>query len=425
MYNNYIMAIFFINKINIMQSLDNILKSIPWVDISKLYEKFGDNTAKDTIYALDGVNVNVGDAYSAIAGNICRATYNNSSFVKVQDLTNWNFRGPRAMSLEWLPEWYTLTTVNDWIWTKVWLTASAKTFELSAYDVIAMLSSDITRYGWMPLVFTNVLDVQSLWSDIYSDTFKSAVLLQKWLYKVAKLLWLVVFNGETAELSNFVWSENDNAILKYNWSGTMQWVYHPEKMILWDKIQDWDIVISLKENGFRSNWISSVRKALKQRFGEQWFDKPEAQRYIRLAAEPSVLYDKFLNYLNGWTTQDFEKIVDVHGIVHLSGWAFKWKFFDDLLSSRNLSADLTNLCELPEIMRLCAEWRGMNDEDIYETWNGWQGMIIIVSPNEVEKTLEFSKAYWIDAQVSWTIFSSNNPSISIKSAYSWKKIIYS
>lgn len=408
-----------------MTSLEQIIGNIPWVDLNNLTEKYWIRSAQQTVYALDGVNVNLWDAYSSIAWSVCKATFKNSPHVDVLDLTEGNFRWPRWFSLKNLPEWYSMTTVNDWIWTKVWFTCITKSFELSAYDIIAMLSSDITRYGGKPLIFTNVLDVNTLWVNINDDVFKHATLLQRWLYEVAKELKLVVFNWETAELWKFVWSENQSLPFKYNWSWSMQGVYHPDKMIVWNKIKQWDIIIALKENWFRSNWLSSVRKAFSIRFWEKWYWNESSKIYIEQVTIPSVLYDKYLNHLNWWDTQNFEKIIDVHGIIHLSWWAFKGKLLDDLLKRKNLSANLDQLWELPEIMRLCAEWRQMNDEEIYETWNWWQWMIMIVDPNDVDKSLEQAKKFWINVKVAGHITQGDwSPQVTIKSALSWKEIIY-
>lgn len=371
------------------------------------------------------MNVDTGDAYSAIAGAVAKTSYNNSPHLIVNDYTRGNFRGPRSMKFQNLPEGSEFTTVNDGIGTKVVLTDAADTFGLSAYDVVAMCSSDITRYGGKPLVFTNVLDVSTLGKNIHDETFKRAVMLQHGLSRAAKDIDMVVFNGETAELGQCVGSENPNAKLKYNRAGTMQGVYHPEKNILGDKMEAGDIIIALKEDGFRSNGISSVRKAFAKKFGPDWYNNPEAQDYIKQAATPSLLYDNMLTHLNGWDTEGFEKVVDVHGIVHLSGGAFKGKFLDDLLSINNLSARLDNLFEMPEIMLNCAEWRELNDTQIYETWNGGQGMIVVVNPKDVAKTLEEAKKFGIEAKISGEIIPTvGEPSVTIKSARSGEEIIY-
>jgi hypothetical protein len=48
----------------------------------------------------------------------------------------------------------------------------------------------------------------------------------------------------------------------------------------------------------------------------------------------------------------------------------KSKLAEDILFPRGLSAELDNLWDPADIMRKCAKWRGMIDEECYETWNG-------------------------------------------------------
>lgn len=359
------------------------------------------------IYSQDGVNVQLGDLYSAIAGWLAKLWWNNSDIVRVLSLSEWSFRWPRAYTFKNVPKGSIQTTVNDGIGTKVWLTDAVWMHWYSARDMIAMLTSDITRYGWLPLIISNVLDVHSLWDTMESKSFLAAVLLQIGLYEIAKEQKLIIINWETAELWAFVWSGNEQATLKYNRAGTAQWLYHKDKMILWDKIQPGDLVVALKENGFRSNGISSVRKAFEKKYWIDRYTSNEANDSVQLAAEPSVLYDRFLNYLNGrnikWDNKQFTKIIDIHGLVHLSGGSFEWKFFSDLLKQHWLSAELTDLFNPPKIMTDCADRRGMNSKDFYSTRNGWQWMLAIIKPSDVAKFEKIAWEFGIEVQVAWKI----------------------
>jgi len=47
------------------------------------------------LYSQDGVNLLEGDKFSRVAADVCRKTYDNSSFVWVHDLSKGHFRGPR------------------------------------------------------------------------------------------------------------------------------------------------------------------------------------------------------------------------------------------------------------------------------------------------------------------------------------------
>src|SRR3990167_5079981 len=324
--------------------------------------------SKKKIYSKDGVDVEEESLFSSFAGSICKASYKNSPFVEVHDLSGGNFRGPRPFSFKNLPKGYFVEASTDGIGTKGILHDAAKTHHLAAYDIVAMTASDITRFGGIPLVFVNVFDISSVGNegDKVSDIYKSAI---SGLGDVAKQARIVLLKGETAQMGDAMGSEIADSKTKLNWSGTMIGAYHKDKMITGEKLAPGQVIIALKENGFRCNGISSVRKALKEKFGKEWWNNPDAQESIKLAAAPSVLYDKYVNTLHGWFDKDFKPEIDIKAVVHLSGGALKEKLAKDILFPKKLSAELSDLWEPPEIMRKCAEWRHIADEEFYEVWN--------------------------------------------------------
>ncbi len=200
--------------------------------------------------------------------------------------------------------------------------------------------------------------------------------------------------------------------------------YHMDKMVTGDTLAPGQKVIALKENGFRCNGISSVRKALSMQYGEQWWNNPDAEADIKAAATPSVLYDTFINTIHGWFAEDWKAEIKLHAIVHLSGGGVKEKFGHDLVMERGFSATLNNLCEPSEIMLKCAIWRGMSDEEFYEAWNGGQGMLLVVDEDEADACVARAADFDIKAQVCGTIEKNDTPSLTLQSKLSDKEIIY-
>lgn len=376
------------------------------------------------LYSKDGVDVHEEALFSSFAGSICKSSYNNSPFVEVHDLSGGNFRGPRPFSLNSLPEGYIIEASTDGIGTKGPLIDAAKFHHLAAYDLVAMTASDITRYGGVPLVLINALDTVNVGEegDEVSETYKSAI---SGLGKVAKEAKIVVLKGETAQMGVCVGSDDVQSKTKLNWTGTIIGAYHKDKMITGDTLAEGQIVIALKENGFRSNGISAVRKALSKKFGPEWYKNPAGSESVRAAAAPSVLYDLFVNTLHGWYDADFEPEIKIHAIVHLSGGAIKEKLAKDMLFPRGLSAKLDDLWEPPAIMKQCAEWRGIIDEEFYEVWNGGQGMLLVVSQNEAEYCIKRAKDFKIEAKIAGKIEKIPTPQVVIKSKLNLgKEIIY-
>ncbi len=382
------------------------------------------NSSHEKAYAEDGVDVEEESLFSSFAGSVCKASYKNSPFVKIHDFSGGNFRGPRPFTFKNLPEGYFIEASTDGIGTKGILIDAAKTHHNAAYDIIAMTASDITRFGGIPLIFVNVFDTTSIGNegDKVNETYKSAIV---GLGKVAKENKLVLLKGETAQMGDAIGSEIKNSKTKLNWSGTMIGAYHKDKMITGEKIKKGQVIIALKENGFRCNGISSVRKALKIKFGKNWWKNPKAKGSIKEAATPSVLYDTYVATLHGWFNKNFKPEIPLHAIIHLSGGAFREKLAKDLLFPRKLSAELFDLWEPPKIMRECAFWRNIADEEFYEAWHGGQGMLLIIDKTDTRYCIKKARDFGIKAKVAGKITKTKNPQVSINSKLTvGKTIIY-
>jgi len=352
-------------------------------------------------YKDDGVDMDLGDRFSKYCAGICQSTYGNSRHVQVYDLSKGNFRGPRGFTLKDLPEGVLMTLTTDGIGTKCTVIVASGDVKTSASNLIAMGAMDITRYGGFPLGLTNILDVASLGADLNSETYRLCVDLMNGLRSLANQYGYVVLHGETAELGVCVGSDDHNALLKYNWGATMFGVYHLGKMIHGDTLRPGQVIIALRD-GFRSNGLSSVRKALALRYGPEWYRNPEALPDIIAAATGSVQYDRFLNAMHGWTklglSQKLTPVIKMHLIVHLSGGAFKSKLGEDMLEPQGLMAEFDDLFDPPKIMSDCATWRGLSGEACYNSWNGGQGALVVVDHCDVGRFLEEAGRAGIEAK---------------------------
>src|SRR3989344_1554188 len=380
--------------------------------------------SKKKIYSKDGVDVEEEALFSSFAGSVCRASYKNSPFLEIKDLSKGQFRGPRPFVFKNLPKGYYIETSSDGIGTKGIVIDLAKTHHLAAYDIIAMTASDITRFGGVPIAFINVLDTTSIGNvgDEVSKVYRSTI---AGLGKVAKKNKIVILKGETAQMGDAIGSEIKNSKTKLNWSGVMIGAYHKNKMITGDKLAPGQVIIALKEEGFRCNGISSVRKALRIKFGKKWWKNLKAKESVKQAATPSVLYDSFINTIHGWFNKDFKPEIPIHSIIHLSGGAFREKLAKDILFPRKLSAELFALWEPPKIMKKCAEWRKIEDEEFYEVWHGGQGMLLIVDEKNALYCIKRAKDFGIKAKIAGKIIKIKNPQVSIISKLTvGKKIIY-
>lgn len=336
-----------------------------------------------SLYAIDGVDVEAGDDFSAFANRVARETWKRSPFVRIHDLSKGHFRGPMMLlPSDKMPKGCGFDFAPDGVGTKVTIISEALSHRQAARDVLAMTAGDITRYGGLPVAFSNVLDVKKL-GDPGTPSRQAFEQLILGLADVALEQGIVLYRGETAELGDCVSSENPDAVTHFNWAGFAIGLHHPDKVITGERLRPGQPIIAIREDGFRSNGMSTVRKALRMKFGAEydgkWWENPKARSSIRAAATPSVLPDRFLAKANGWYDRDFKARIPIVAIANITGGGIPGKFGKDILFPMGLSADLPNLCNPPPVMLDCAEWRGFaNSEEIYDTLGGGQCMLVVL-----------------------------------------------
>jgi len=248
---------------------------------------------------------------------------------------------------------------------------------------VAMYAGDKTRYGGYPALLANDLNIKTFGKDRDSQTFHAVCELMLGLKEVADENNYVMYKGETAEMGAvcLFGQPAGNAYVHLVRDGlrlcsSQECNYGKERE---SRSKD----VALREKGLRANGGSSMRKAFSMCFGDNWYIQEAARPYIELAATPSVLYDKFLVHMNGWSSPDLTPIVKSSLIVHLTGGSFRGKFWEDFLKRHGFSAVLDDLYDPPEIMQLGGEWRGFKSSGFYDTFHGGQGVIVVMDKEDV------------------------------------------
>ena len=377
------------------------------------------------LYAQDGVNVQAGDDFSSFAARECAKT--SSPFIHVRPVGTGHFRGPRTYVYQNLPQGTEFDDAADGIGTKRIITVEADTPEQSAYDMVAMTSTDIVRWGGKTIKLGNVLDVSTLGKPgSPSDKFFRTAMVG--LRKACHSINVLAYRGETAELGTCVGGDNKDAVVQYNWAGFATGIYHPTRMITGATMEPGDVVYAIKEDGFRSNGLSSVRAAFRERFGAgyegNWWRNPDAREAIIAAAAPSILCDNFLTFINGWRIDGLgDRYVELKCLAHLSGGGIPGKFAKDVLFPLGLSAELTNLFEPVPIMSQVSLWRGMSDRQSYKTFNGGQGILAVMAPKEEGSFIGFAGPFNHKVRRCGVITAGRGtPTLLIHSKFSGKKI---
>lgn len=367
-------------------------------------------------YAKDGVDIKAGDELSSYAARQMRKTWELNPHVRVIDHSEGNFRGPRtAEFVRWQGRQMTFPA-SDGIGTKPGIHVAANTPEHAAFDLLAMVTSDIYRYGGLACHAMNTLDIRTSGAP-NSRERKFVERLYDGLLAAATEAGIAIVAGETAEVGTSVSWDDPESTVAFMWSAAATGLVLPERIINGSRLRTAQPIVALREHGFRCNGISSVRKALVAKFGTHWWRSSEAQEHLRDAAKPSILYDKLMRSALGW--ESGIPSLDITGIAHISGGGIRDKFGKDLVLRNGFSATLNNLFAPPPVMALCAQWRGVPVEERYGTWNGGQGMLVVMGDDQAaHQLIERAAVFGIEAQVCGRIGEhEKRPALTIKCAY--------
>ncbi len=343
-------------------------------------------------YKSSGVNIEFGNDASKILYDAARATWDNrkGKLGEVVEIFS-DFSGLRAINVGSLPSDTFMNMNFDGVGTKIEIAERIGTHDTVAYDLDAMVCDDAVRIGAEPVLIGSVLDVKTLGTidNSYIDFVKQLAIGYVGAAKEANV---AVVNGEVAELGARV---SGYGPFNYNWAAGVVWFAKKERMLTGYKVEAGDSLVGLKEDGFRSNGLSMVRKILRSAHGENWHLEPFNGKTLgELVLQPSKIYSgAVVDMFGGFAG---EQKTEIHGIAHITGGGIPEKL-SRMLRPSGRGANLTNLFRPSELMLYCQQKGHVIDEEAYKTWNMGQGMIIATP--DAGNVISVAEEHGIEAQI--------------------------
>ncbi|MDO9578522.1 MAG: phosphoribosylformylglycinamidine cyclo-ligase [Candidatus Cloacimonadales bacterium] len=326
-------------------------------------------------YKKAGVDIKIGDAASKIAYEFAKSTFSSRKGMIGEPLVeDGSFAGLIDMG-----DFY-LVQGDDGVGTKIEIAEKIGKFDTMGYDLLAMVADDAVCLGAETISITNTLDTNKV------DVNVVAALLQG-LATACKEQKVVIPGGEIAEVGKSV---NGNV-----WNATAVGILEKDKVITGKNIKVGDKIIALKEKGFRSNGFSLVRYIIEQKMGKEGYlqQSPFGRSWGEALLEPSQIYSAALLEILGRYGEN--RKIEIMGIAHITGGGIPGNF-NRILKKTGLGAKFDNLIQPSEIVKAIQEMGNVAEEEAYKTWNMGNGMMLVVAPEDVKKTLELLS---LDAQL--------------------------
>lgn len=314
------------------------------------------------VYKQAGVDVEKGyEAVERMKKHVDKTTRSEvigglGAFAGLFDLSAMNYKEP------------VLVSGTDGVGTKLMLAFESEKHDTIGIDLVAMCVNDIAAQGAEPLFFLDYIGcgknepavIEQIVAGVSEGCLQSGAAL---------------IGGETAEMPGMYKVE------EYDLAGFAVGIVEKSKLITGDKIAAGDIIIGLGSSGIHSNGYSLVRHVIKGLDLNETYDGLSTTLGDAVM-EPTRIYAKSIKAVT-------EKVI-IKGITHVTGGGFYENF------PRMLHGDLGVLIDkatwtVPEILQFIQTKGNISEEEMYGVFNMGVGMAVVVSPEDVEQTLNLFK----------------------------------
>ncbi len=281
-----------------------------------------------------------------------------------------------------------LVSGTDGVGTKLKLAFIMDKHDTVGIDCVAMCVNDIICCGAKPLLFLDYIacgkNVPERIADIVSGVCEGCV------QSGAALV-----GGETAEMPGFY------PVDEYDLAGFSVGVVDKDKIIDNKSMREGDVIIALPSSGVHSNGFSLVRKVFDVENND--IKSPVAELGGKSIGEtlltPTKIYVKPVLAL-------LEE-VKVKGISHITGGGFYENIPRSIPDGLCAKIDRNAVKILP-IFGLIAKTGGIDERDMFNTFNMGVGMSIVTAKEDADKALEILKANGEDAYIIGEIIKSED-----------------
>ncbi|HEL2056470.1 TPA: phosphoribosylformylglycinamidine cyclo-ligase [Streptococcus suis] len=259
-----------------------------------------------------------------------------------------------------------LVSGTDGVGTKLMLAIQYDKHDTIGQDCVAMCVNDIIAAGAEPLYFL----------DYIATGKNEPAKLEQVVAGVAEgcvQAGCGLIGGETAEMPG-MYGEDD-----YDLAGFAVGIAEKSQIIDGSKVQEGDILLGLASSGIHSNGYSLVRRVFADVSGDALLPELNGRALKDVLLEPTRIYVQQVLPL--------VKAGLVNGIAHITGGGFIENI--PRMFADNLAAEIEEdkIPVLP-IFTALETYGQIKHEEMFEIFNMGIGMVLAVSPEQVEKVRE-------------------------------------
>ena len=316
---------------------------------------------REFTYKDAGVDIEAAERAVELMSEAVRATHSERVLTGLAD-----FGGMFALGSDWRDP--VLVSGTDSVGTKLKIAFALGKHDTVGQDCVAMCVDDILCQGARPLFFLDYLGVGKLQPHVAAEVVRGVA-------EACQLAGCALIGGETAELPGF-YAEGE-----YDLVGFAVGVVEREQIIAGSAVSQGDVLIGLASSGLHSNGYSLARKVLLEVAGLPLEEHvPDLGRTLgEELLEPTMIYAADLVAL-------MDSGIRPHAIVHVTGGGIPGNLARVIPDSLSATVDSSPLPPQP-IFGLIQKLGNVAPEEMYRTFNMGVGMILVVGPDDADRTL--------------------------------------
>ena len=266
----------------------------------------------------------------------------------------------------------TLVSGTDGVCTKLKLAFVMDKHDTVGIDCVAMCVNDIACAGGEPLFFLDYIACGK-------NTPEKIAQIVKGVAEGCVQSGAALIGGETAEMPGF-YPEDE-----YDLAGFAVGVADEKDLITGKDLQEGDILIGMASSGVHSNGFSLVRKIfdITEESLNTYYDELGATLGETLLA-PTKIYVKALKGIKAAGVQ-------IKACSHITGGGF-YENVPRMLKDGVRAVIEKDSYPVPPIFRMMAKKGQIEEKMMYNTYNMGIGMVVAVSPADVETTMKAIEA---------------------------------
>jgi phosphoribosylformylglycinamidine cyclo-ligase len=257
-----------------------------------------------------------------------------------------------------------LVSGTDGVGTKLRLAIDTGRHDTVGIDLVAMCVNDIVVQGAEPLYFLDYYATGKL--EVAVAERVVAGIVEGCLQAGCALV-----GGETAEMPGMYHAGD------YDLAGFTVGVVEKDLIIDGSKTRAGDVVIGLPSSGPHSNGYSLIRRLIAHTGADASTQVEGVALFDRLMAPTRIYVKPLLQLL---------KEFDVHGLAHVTGGGITDNLPRVIPEGLGIVLEKRAL-ELPPVFRWLQQAAGVDDAEMYRTFNCGIGMTVHVAPADAEAVM--------------------------------------